>query len=139
MPPYPGVSQVMEITPSRERNVSAADAKEVGYDWRKEYAEYCAEKEAKHFQQDGTTQSCEGATTTIKLEGNSNDGTNDKEEDWGQQYYDYLIEKEAKLKQAEQEENDCGQRNSEDGDWGAQYYQYLAEKEAKLKQADEEK
>jgi len=69
MPPYPGVSQVMEISKVE--------------DWQEQYAAYLAEKEAKEFND------CEKETPGHLT---AQDG-----EEWAIEYYKYLAEKEKAL------------------------------------------
>jgi NAD(P)H-hydrate epimerase len=73
MPPYPGVAQVMEITPSHH-NVPT----DVDRGWEIEYAKYLAEKE-----QEQTSE--------------ANQSTNKNEATWEEQYAAYCAEKEAQL------------------------------------------
>jgi len=113
MPPYSGVSQVMEITTPDE-------------DWATQYAEHCAEKESREILQDdvGTaTQEEDWAVqynehliekeAKLKREDESEDaeilqddvGTATHEEDWAMQYDTHLIEKEEKLKREDESED----------------------------------
>ena len=75
MPPYPGVSQVMEI--------------EKVDDWQVQYAQYLAEKESKELAV------CEVGTQQQTLR------TAAEAEDWASEYYKYLSEKESRQAQKE--------------------------------------
>lgn len=75
MPPYPGVSQVMEI--------------EKVDDWQVQYAQHLAEKEAKELAV------CEVGAQQQTLR------TAAEAEDWASEYYKYLSEKESRQAQKE--------------------------------------
>ena len=75
MPPYPGVSQVLEI--------DKVD------DWQGQYAQYLAEKESKELAV------CEVGTQQQTLR------TAAEAEDWASEYYKYLSEKESRQAQKE--------------------------------------
>ena len=89
MPPYPGVSQVMDVT-HYEETVKSADDKDDN--WREEYAKYLADKEndERHAKKERDKHS-----KAIYLD----DGKSD-DDDWAAQYQKYLEEKyEEELKE----------------------------------------
>lgn len=75
MPPYPGVSQVMEITKPKPEGKDSS--------WEAEYAAYLEEKGAKE-----KYDTAEVSPTKVDEA---------KEESWEQQYHDHCVEKEARL------------------------------------------
>ncbi|CAJ1942752.1 unnamed protein product [Cylindrotheca closterium] len=77
MPPYPGVSQVMEITKPKSKGIDSS--------WEVEYAAYLEEKGAKEKEN-------EVAAAASQPKSDKKD-----EENWEQQYHDYCVEKEARL------------------------------------------
>jgi len=97
MPPYKGVSQVMEVTrehiegestkPANETSSSPAGAESADESWREEYAAYLAEKEQAAQQPADTTDSSSAAAPK----------ETDAEETWEVQYAAYCAEKEAQL------------------------------------------
>ena len=80
MPPYPGVAQVMEISPNSNSLIASTATTNVDESWRVEYAKYLAEKE-----------------TGQKLAANQQANQNENEPTWEEQYAAYCAEKEAKL------------------------------------------
>ena len=142
MPPYPGVSQVMEISSQSssghttistsisnnksdiEKNESTTKAKIVESDndnWESDYAEYLAEKAKETSLKDSTTND---GTKAMKV--NKND------EEWALQYYKYLEEKGATEKQKQNE--NC---NDDDEDWAVEYAKYQSKKEKELESKED--
>lgn len=81
MPPYHGVSQVMEMVEQKKDDDN----------WAEQYAAYCAEKE-----------SAERTGTPSKKETETPSQNNDNaEDDWAVHYHNHLVEKEAELNSKE--------------------------------------
>lgn len=82
MPPYSGVSQVMEVTSLTTQKVESSNQ-----GWEAEYAAYLAEKHA--------------ARTTADISSSSTPLETDKKDDepWEAQHAAYCEEKEARLEQ----------------------------------------
>ena len=100
MPPYSGVSQVMEVSgpavgkaiPAEgesTKSSSAADEAECG--WEAEYAAYLAEKEQSTTTTDEPNAAAAAADSEQKAQ------SSDEGESWEAQYQAYCIEKEKQL------------------------------------------
>lgn len=104
MPPYPGVSQVMEVTNLQgELSVSVSvsssiqqqdyvqqthDDRKAMTSWEAEYAAYLQEKEVKQHQD---------PTDTLAPPTSSSSQSNSEGDSWERQYAEYCAEKEARL------------------------------------------
>jgi NAD(P)H-hydrate epimerase len=82
MPPYPGVSQVMEVT-----HLTKPQQQGESSSWEQEYAEYLA---GKHADEQVVLSSSATTTASAKNEG-------EKKESWEHQYAAHCVEEEARL------------------------------------------
>lgn len=154
MPPYKGLSQVMEVTrehiegesPKPSANPVASDDS-----WMEEYAAYLAEKEV----QDNTdTDAASNAVPDPKETNESKDSPS--EPSWEEQYQAYCIEKEARLDEEDARKRealrkeeastsvvDPDPKESNDSpsepSWEEQYQAHCIEKEARLAEEDARK
>lgn len=117
MPPYPGVSQVMEITDLEAKRKPQGESSS-GSSWEQEYAEYLAEK---HAADEKVVDCSNNLDNNVK--------SKKEEESWEAQYSAHCTEKEARLAQED------AQKSKEDS-WEAQYAADCAEKEAQLAKGD---
>jgi hypothetical protein len=105
MPPYPGVSQVMEVTreqiegtlqsqTSHRKKIQAPSSTSMS-SWEEEYASYLAEKYSKEGEADTSPSA---ALLSLKdNNGSIEQASKVKEESWELQYAAYCAEKEARL------------------------------------------
>ena len=96
MPPYPGVSQVMEVTREQIEGTFQSQTKKIQTpSWEEEYASYLAEQYAKEGEADTSPSA---ALTSPKDNNDDGDQTSEiKEESWELQYAAYCAEKETRL------------------------------------------
>jgi NAD(P)H-hydrate epimerase len=101
MPPYPGVSQVMEVTRNHDTGESSsteqrkclqpASSSSAATGWEAEYAAYLQEKDRQQLENDTDN----AASSFSDVPQNENTVEN---ESWERQYADHCIEKEARLR-----------------------------------------
>mmetsp|Transcript_51863 Transcript_51863/g.76864 ORF Transcript_51863/g.76864 Transcript_51863/m.76864 type:complete len:158 (-) Transcript_51863:49-522(-) len=156
MPPYPGVSQVMELPHPNNKSPAAVTTDDVAKnikpietggaitdkgipplvaakkeeDWEAQYAEYLAEKE----QTQQSPKTSLSSMTTGKPKDNINEAAKDtKDDDWAVEYYKYLEEKEANQRREKKEEakknGDTNHEEKDMDDWAVEYAKHLAEKD----------
>ncbi len=115
MPPYPGVSQVMEVTQEQiEGTLTAAvtengaynkvNSVEVDSSWREEYALYLSEQFEEELRKSADVSSSSSAadggvaaTPTVKGEHREERHAESAEDSWESQYGKHCAEKEAQL------------------------------------------
>jgi NAD(P)H-hydrate epimerase len=112
MPPYEGVSQVMEVTcehiEGESPKAAATTANESSSSpsndsWKDEYAAYLAKKEQEQAAQRKADTTTTASPTALSKETDTDEATNDddsssgEEDTWEAQYYAYCAEKEARL------------------------------------------
>ena len=106
MPPYAGVSQVMEVTKEHiegESSKPPTDAVSSEDSWREEYVAYLAEKEQAAQDNNDTAATSTDASTLNEIK-ETNDSTS--KPTWEEQYAAHCIEKEARLAEEDARKRD---------------------------------
>ena len=107
MPPYKGISQVMEVTREHIEGESpkpSAEPASSDDSWMEEYAAYLAEKE-QAAQENTDTAAASDVASDPKETNESQDA--DSEPTWEEQYQAYCIEKEARLAEEDAKEREA--------------------------------
>ena len=113
MPPYKGISQVMEVTREHIEGESPKPSPEPASSddsWMEEYAAYLAEKEQAAQENTDTAATSDVASDPKE----TNEGQDaDSEPTWEEQYQAYCIEKEARLAEEDAREREALRKEEE--------------------------